>query len=344
MKKAGKSMTRVCVVIPNWNGKDGLKDCLDSLFTQSLKPHVIVVDNGSADGSVAYIEADYPNVEIIKNETNKGYAGGVNPGFVRAQELRAAYVAPFNNDARADKNWLLELVSYLDKHDEVGIVACKLLSADGKSIDSTGECYTTWGLPFPRGRGETKLDAYDSETEIFAASGGASLYRTEMLVKIGLLDEDFFAYYEDVDLSFRAQLAGWKVAYVPAAIAYHQIGATSKRIKGFTTYQTMKNQPLLLVKNVPRKYFWKVFWRFGIAHSLFFVRSITRGNGWIALKGDARATRLLSTAFKKRWAIQSSSIVSPEYIWGMMTHDLPPEAHALKKMRDMFRTKKGKAS
>src|SRR6201999_312952 len=100
------------------------------------------------------------------------------------------------------------------------------------------------------------IDKYDKQTAVFVASGGASLYRIKMLQEIGLFDEDFFAYYEDVDLSFRAQLAGWKVAYAPRAVAYHQIGATSGHIKGFTTYQTIKNLPLLFYKNVPRKFYW----------------------------------------------------------------------------------------
>jgi GT2 family glycosyltransferase len=326
-------MSKVVVVVPNWNGADHLAACLDSLLEQSLQPQIIVIDNGSSDGSVELVEKRYPAVELIRHDRNRGYAGGVNPGLRRAIELDARYVAAFNNDAVADKHWLKHLVDYLEAHDQVGIAACKLLSADGQRLDSTGDYYTVWGLPYPRGRGESDLDKYDSQTEIFAASGGASLYRVKMLQEIGLFDEDFFAYYEDVDLSFRAQLAGWKVAYVPAAVAYHQIGATSRRLKGFATYQTMKNQPVLLFKNVPRRYLWRVGWRFTLAHTLFFCRAVSRGQGWPALKGNLKGTYLLFKKAGARQHIQRSRQVADEYIWSLLVHDLPPNARALRKLR-----------
>jgi GT2 family glycosyltransferase len=332
MSKTSPAMHKPVVVVPNWNGAHDLQSCLDSLQAQTLAPHIIVVDNGSTDASLSILE-QFTNIEVIKHAKNRGYAGGVNPGFQHAIELKATYVAPFNNDAIADKDWLKHLVDYLDQHENYGIAACKLLTGDGKKLDSTGDYYTNWGLPYPRGRGESDIDKYDTQTDIFAASGGASLYRIAMLEQIGLFDEDFFAYYEDVDLSFRAQLAGWKVAYVPAARAYHQIGATSGKVKGFTTYQTMKNLPLLLHKNMPKKYIFRVGWRFTLAHTLFAGRAFSRGVIWPTIKGDAVGTWLLFTGFKKRRQIQKSKTVSDEYIWGMVVHDLPPNAHALRRLR-----------
>jgi GT2 family glycosyltransferase len=329
-------MSKSVIIVPNWNGSDTLLDCLKSLTSQSIQAHVLVVDNGSVDNSIDLIQKNYPDVELIKNEHNEGYTGGVNPGFKRAIELGATYAAPFNNDAVADKDWLKNLVDYLDSNNSVGIATSKILSSSGELIDSTGDYYTVWGLPYPRGRGENNIDKYDKQTDIFAASGGASLYRVSMLKEIGLFDQDFFAYYEDVDLSFRAQLAGWKVAFVPQSIVYHQIGATSSKIKGFATYQTMKNQPLLLLKNVPRRYMFKVGWRFTLAHALFFIRAISRGQGLPALKGDYKGTYLLFTGFKKRKTIQKSKKVSDEYIWGMIVHDLPPNANSLRKLRSFW--------
>lgn len=326
-------MEKPVVVVPNWNGLEGLKACLDSLVQQSLPAHIIVVDNGSVDESVDFIEKNYPEIEIIKHSVNKGYAGGVNPGFKRAIELGSNYVAPFNNDAVADTDWLKNLVDYLDAHDEVGIATCKVLSSDGQHLDSTGDQYTVWGLPYPRGRGETDINKYDSLTDIFAASGAASLYRVAMLSEIGLLDEDFFAYYEDVDLSFRAQLAGWKVSLVPASIVYHEIGSTSAKVKGFTTYQTLKNLPMLLFKNVPRRYLWKIARRFLIADTLFFLRALSRGHIWIAIKGQAMGKYRVLTVWGKRHRIQKTRKVTDEYIWSMLTHDLPPNATALRKLR-----------
>jgi GT2 family glycosyltransferase len=336
-------MLELCIVVPNWNGADRLEACLDSLLAQSLAAHIIVVDNGSTDGSLELL-GKYPDIEVIRHDRNKGYAGGVNPGFRRAIEMQAKYVAAFNNDAVADKHWLEKLVEFMEANDQVGIATCKLLDSSGKHIDSTGDYYTVWGLPYPRGRGESDLDKYDDQTDIFAASGGASLYRVSMLKQIELFDEDFFAYYEDVDLSFRAQLAGWKVAYVPEAVAYHQIGGTSKKLGGFTTYQTMKNLPLLLLKNVPRRYMFRIGWRFTLAHVMFFGRAISRGQVWPAVKGDIVGTWLLFTGLQKRRAVQRTKVVGDEYIWSMIVHDLPPNARSLRKLRAGFRKLTGRKS
>lgn len=338
------STSKPVVVVPNWNGEAELGACLDSLQAQSLKPHIIVVDNGSVDGSLELLNTQYPTVELIKHRVNKGYAGGVNPGFRRAFEMNATYVAPFNNDAVADKDWLKHLVYYLDHHPDVGIAACKLLSIDGSFLDSTGEAYTNWGLPYPRGRGETDTGQYDHQMAIFGASGGASLYRVGMLREVGLLDENFFAYYEDVDLSFRAQLTGWKVAFVPLSKTYHRISATSSRIKGFGTYQTMKNLPWLLLKNVPSKFLWRVGVRFGVAYSLFMLSAIARGNGWPAVKGCFTAWWGLPRVMSQRRQIQAGRTVSDEYIWNLMAHDLPPQAIKLQKARRRWWELTGKAS
>lgn len=328
-----KSIERISVIVPSWNGMDSLGACLDSLLNQSLAAKIIVVENASTDGSLEFLHDNYPSVEILEQTKNLGFAGGVNAGIRRAVEQGDQFVALFNNDAVADKNWLAKLAEYLDKSPECGIAASKILSSVGEKIDSTGECYTNWGLPFPRGRGEGDGTQYDKQTEVFGASGGASLYRVKMLEEIGLFDEDFFAYYEDVDLSFRAQLAGWKVSYVPGSIVYHETGTTSSKIKGFTTYQTMKNLPVLLWKNVPRRYLFTIGWRFFLAHSLFFGRAVSGGLWWPALKGDAVGTYLLVKKSGERRRIQSSKKVSDEYIWQMLVHDLPPNARALRSLR-----------
>lgn len=224
-------MPKVSVVVPNWNGAHDLRDCLDSLLEQSQKAHIIVVDNGSTDNSLELLKSKYPSVEVIKLPKNRGFAGGVNPGIKKAISDKCEYVALLNNDAVAKKDWLKYLTESLDKNPKIGIATSKIISFQNNILDSTGDIYTIWGLPFPRGRGEAVSNKYDSDVEIFGASGGASLYRVEMLQQIGLFDEDFFAYYEDIDISFRAQLAGWKVAYVPQAIVYHQISATSRKIR-----------------------------------------------------------------------------------------------------------------
>ena len=326
-------MSKYAVVIPNLNGENSIEECINSLFSQTIKNTAIVVENGSTDNSLAILKKNYQDIEIIENSKNLGFAGGVNQGIKKAIDLGAEYIALFNNDAIADKNWLKELVEVMHTSPKVGIVAPKLLSSDKKHLDSTGDQYTNWGLPYPRGRRELDDGQYGKPERVFAASGGASLYRVSMLKEIGLFDEDFFAYYEDVDISFRAQLAGWKVAYEPSSIVYHEIGATSSKIPGFTTYQTIKNLPWLFWKNVPRKYLFKVGIRFYISYFSFIFSAISRGQIVPVLKGFFVSLVLMPKKLFERHKIQSKMKVSPEYIWSIMTHDLPPNATKLRKIR-----------
>jgi GT2 family glycosyltransferase len=272
-----------------------------------------------------------------------GFTGGVNAGIRKAIELGAQYVALFNNDAVADEDWLKHLVTFLDKHEEAGIATSKICDAHKTHLDSTGDIYTIWGLPFPRGRGEEFSGKYDEDTWVFGASGGASLYRIKMLEEIGLFDDDFFAYYEDVDLSFRAQLAGWKVGYVPAAMAYHEIGATSGKLKGFTTYQTMKNLPMLLWRNVPFRLLPVMVPRFYIAYNAFYISAVQRGQLWPALKGELAFVAKIPKKLAQRRKIQKNRKVSVEYINSMLVHDLPPNARRLRNLRVKWWRLRGKA-
>lgn len=329
--------TKIAVVIPNWNGEESLSSCLDSLLSQSYPSEIIVVENGSTDDSIELLESKYPNVTTLLQEKNLGFAGGVNAGIRYALRQKYNAIALFNNDAIADRDWLRHLVGELDLNPEVGIVTCKLLKSDEKHIDSTGDLYTTWGLPYPRGRGEVDSSQYDETNEVFGASGGASLYRSTMLEQIGLFDEDFFAYYEDVDISFRAQLAGWKVRYQPKSEAYHQIGGTSSKISGFTTYQFMKNIPFVYWKNVPFRLAVPMFPKVFIAYWSVFFSSIMKGKITPAIKGTFMAHVLI---FKKllieRPRIQRNKTVSNEYLNSILLHDLPPNADKLRRIRSFF--------
>lgn len=327
---------KLYVVVPNWNGAGRMRACLDSLNAQSQKHVAVVVDNGSVDESVNLIEKEYPEVILIKHDKNRGFAGGVNSGIRQAMDNGAGFVALLNNDAVADKDWLKRLAAFLTDHPEAGIVTSKILESDGKMLDSTGDIYTSWGLPYPRGRDETDNKQYDKDIWIFAASGGASLYRVKMLEQIGLFDEDFFAYYEDVDISFRAQLAGWKVGYEPAAIVLHQISATSSQIKGFATYHTLKNLPLLLWKNVPWKLMPTVWPRLVLINAGIAARALARGYFAAFFKGIFMGTVLWPKKLVERNKIQRSRKVSTDYIKGMMTYNLPPNARTWRSIRRKF--------
>ena len=335
-------MEKVYVVIPNWNGADRIRACLDSLKNQTHDHVVIVVDNGSVDNSVEIIEKSYPESVLIRHSKNKGFAGGVNAGIKYAIEKDAKYVALLNNDAVAEKNWLKYLVDFLEDNPKAGIAAAKICDSDKTYLDSTGELYTIWGLPYPRGRGEAYSSKYDSDTWVFGASGGASLYRIKMLRQIGLFDEDFFAYYEDGDISFRAQLAGWKAGYVPRAEVYHEINATGGAIKGFMTYQTLKNLPLLLWKNVPWSLIPKIWPRLVLAYCGLVVSALSRGQFGPVLKGLAMGTILWPKKLAQRYKIQQKRTVSVSYIDSIIMHDLPPNARKLRNLRAIWRKLQGK--
>lgn len=326
---------KVAVVIPNWNGAGVIGACIDSLQSQSVDCRIIVVENASTDGSLEFIQKTYPSVEVLPQKQNLGFAGGVNAGIRNALKDGFGFVALLNNDAVAHNDWLKHLLESLRADDTIGIATCKLMDADGAHIDSTGEQHTTWGLPYPRNRGAETKEAHNKPEEVFGASGGASLYRASMLKEIGLFDEDFFAYYEDVDISFRAQLADWKVLYEPKAEAYHATGSTSSKIKGFTTYQTFKNQPMLFWKNVPAGLLPKMLPRFTVTYTSIYISSLLGGRGWPATKGIVRALSLLPKKLIERRKIQKNRKVSTEYISSILVHDLPPNAAKLRRLRSL---------
>jgi hypothetical protein len=299
---------------------------------------VLIVDNGSVDNSKLlldeYQSQHQDKVDVIYNPANFGFAGGVNTGIEWALNENYEFVTLFNNDAIADKNWLKNLIAAA-KPKEIGISTGLLLHADGKTIDSSGDWYSTYGLSYPRGRNHKTSTAPEAGF-VFGASGGASLYKTELFKDIGLFDEDFFAYYEDVDISFRAQLAGWKVAYNPDAIAYHKQGATSKRIPGFTIYHTFKNLPLLFLKNVPGGLLLSIGVRFYPAYWLILGNAIAHGNGGPAIRGALRSWLLGFKKLGERRDIQKNKQVSTVYIKNLLWNDLPPDQTGLRRLRKVF--------
>ena len=186
-----------------------------------------------------------------------------------------------------------------------------------------------WGLAFPRDRDQPAEPVRESG-EVFAASGGASLFRTALFADIGVFDEEFFAYFEDVDLSFRARLAGYRVRYCAAAVAYHDQGATSRTMSGFATRQFFRNLPLLLVKNVPARLLPAVLPRFVLVYSLMVLYQFRRGQGSPALHGAASSLRLVVRGLPRRWAIQRSRRVDPRTIRQQLWPGLPPGMRVLR--------------
>jgi GT2 family glycosyltransferase len=315
---------KVCVVIPNWNGADLIAESLLSLQAQTYPASIIVVDNGSVDNSVEIIENEFPQVQLIKLPQNTGFSGGVNRGIESALEQQADAVALFNNDAEADKDWLKNLIETMADNPKAGIVTGKFMRMDKQLFDSTGDNYSVWGVPFPRGRNQKDSGQYDELEPVLSATGGASLYRTEMLKQIGLFDEDFFAYYEDVDISLRARLAGWEVLYQPQAVAYHHVSATSSKLGSFTRYHTIKNFFQLYLKNMPPPLLILYSPLFLASSVIMLVKSVRRGLFAAHLKGLAKALALTPRTLQKRWRIQHSRKVPVGTINSLLYKHLPP--------------------
>ena len=338
-------MTSILIVVLNWNGIDDTEVCVASLLKQSYKNYqILIIDNGSVDDSVSRIKnivkQNPKKITFLQNKVNLGFAGGVNTGIKYAIKQGFDAVALFNNDATADVNWLASLEKNL--HGSTRIVTGLLLHDDNKTIDSTGDFYSTWGIAFPRNRNQPIKKAPASGL-VFSGSGGASLYSLSLFKEIGFFDETFFAYYEDIDISFRTQLAGYCVFYTKDAIAYHKQGATSKKIPGFTVQHTFKNLPLLFWKNVPTKLLIPVGSRFILLYTLILANAIKNGSGWHALKGFGASIWFFWTkSLWQRLSIQKNKKVTSKYIWQQLYHDIPPDQTGMRKFRAFFtNTKKG---
>lgn len=245
-------MKRVSVIIPNWNGKDLLGPCLESLHRQDFDDfETIVVDNGSTDGSVAFVRENFHRVTIISFAENRGFSVAVNAGIVASSSL---YVALLNNDALVQPLWLKELVGALDANAEVGSVASKILFfSDPTSVNSAGDEFSWFGVAYQRRLARGDADLFNTPKFVFSACAAAALYRRELFENVGLFDETFFAYQEDVDLGFRSQLAGYRCLFVPTAIVYHKYHATSSRNSNLWFYLRERNKYFVLIKNLSAK-------------------------------------------------------------------------------------------
>jgi len=242
----------VSVVVLNYNGRHLLEECMESLLVQSCPPfEIIVVDNGSTDGSISFLAERYHDrVRIIRNSTNLGFAEGNNIGIAAAT---GAYIALLNNDAVADSCWLEALVSAAQASDAAfGMWASKILFFDRRDmIDTAGHLIYPDGLNRGRGKNEIDHGQYDRMEEIFFPSGCAALYAKKMLDEIGAFDPDFFAYGDDTDLGLKARLAGWKCLFVPGSVVYHRSSATAGTYSPFKAYLVERNRVWVLIKYFP---------------------------------------------------------------------------------------------
>lgn len=249
-------MDKIAVVILNWNGCDMLRNFLPSVIRFSEGATIYVADNGSTDTSVEVLSTEFPSVSIIELHRNYGFAEGYNQAF---RQIQAEYVVLLNSDVEVTERWLTPLVSYMDNHPEASACQPKLHSWRNKGqfeyAGAAGGFIDHYGYPYCRGRimntVENDRGQYDSAVPIFWATGAALFIRLADYVKVGGLDERFFAHMEEIDLCWRLRARGKQIVCIPESTVYHVGGATLKRENPRKTFLNFRNNLIMLYKNLP---------------------------------------------------------------------------------------------
>jgi GT2 family glycosyltransferase len=311
------------VVIPHWNGKHFLPPCLDSLQRQTYPAvEVIVVDNASTDGSQALLREQYPWVRLIELPENRGFTGACNAGMQAAQ---GEIVALLNNDTEVEPDWAAVIMDAFARFPDVGSVASKMLLYDKRDhLHTAGDYFTVDGRAGNRGVWQKDVGQYDHEEFVFSACGGSSAYRRSMLDQIGLLDDEFFFLMEDVDLGWRAQLAGWRCLYTPRAVVYHHLSATGGGVTA--SYYAGRNTLILLAKDLPAGLWRKYGLKIARTQFVEFWQALKAWRGQAArarLRGMAAGLLRMLTIWPKRRRIQATRTVSVDALERLLS---PPQS------------------
>jgi len=286
-----KKQTKVAVVILNWNGKKFLDDFLPGVIKHShADAEVIVADNDSSDDSVAFLKEKFPEVKIIQNDTNGGFAKGYNDALKR---IDAKYYVLLNSDIEVTPNWVNPVIELMDTDENIAACQPKLLSYYEQEkfeyAGAAGGYIDKYGYPFCRGRIfqtlEKDLGQYDDVAEIFWATGACMFVRAEVYHELGGLDERFFAHMEEIDFCWRSKNEGYKILYCPDSKVYHVGGGTLPKRSSRKTYLNMRNNNIMLFKNLPS----------GRLVPVFFSRLI--------LDGVAALKFLVDGGLKDMWAV-----------------------------------------
>jgi len=315
--------SRTAVLIVNYNGGTWLGDALDALARQTVSGfEVIVVDNGSTDGSDDAVRARHPEVRLIHAGRNLGYAAGNNLAARFAAGAR--FLALLNPDAVPEPDWLEAILDAALRHPDSGSIASRTINAsDGSLLDGAGDVYHASGLAWRRGHRERSADNYRAEEEVFSACGAAALIRREAWDAVRGMDESFFCYMEDVDLGFRLRLAGYTCWYCPAAVARHVCSASTGRQSDFAVFHGQRNMVWVFIKNMPDVLLWALLpahLALNLAAVLVLAR---RGQGRIAWRAKREALSGLADVLRKRRAVQALRPVRPARVWRALRFGLP---------------------
>lgn len=334
---------QLVVTLVNWNGRDMLADCLESVRAQTFHDFsLIVVDNGSDDDSVAFLREHYPEVELIEFDHNTGFAYPHTVAIKRAlEDPGVEYILTLNNDTALDPDFFAEMVAAAQRHPDAGSIQGKVVNFyDPTLIDCTG-ILVHWDMS-AMNRGQTEKDTgqFDQEEEIFGPSASAALYRREALEKTRLpngdiFDSSYFAYYEDVDLAWRLRLAGYTSWYTPKAIIKHIHSATGVNHSPFKAFHVHRNHYFNMIKNLPFWFLLRALLFMPIRY-LLLVSSIFRRKGAAArlsenvssgqkggivrmvLRSWWQILKALPSLLRKRWSIQRARVVSHTQVYRLL--------------------------
>jgi GT2 family glycosyltransferase len=302
---------RVTAAVLNYDGRELLEVILPTLAAQDYEDfEILVLDNGSSDDSVPYMQEHWPHVRVLSaGPENVGVAAALNIAVAHAQ---GELVALLNNDIELEPGWLGLLVAALDRHPEAATAAGKLLSYYRRdTLDSTGDVFTDAAVAFGRGTGEVDCGQYDREDRVFAPTAGAALYRASALADVGPFDESFWAYFEDVDWGLRALIKGHSSWYVPAARGYHMGSRTTRPTVNRRYYRLQHRNTLgLLVKDVPARFIVRRLHRIVAHHLMSLLYSTRAGLLRAHLEGWAATLPMLPAWIRARRAIQRGARVS----------------------------------
>lgn len=309
-------MIDVSIIIVTWNGRRHLEACLSSVAAQrDVSAETILVDNGSSDGTAAFVAGRFPWVRVVALASNRGFAGGNNAG---AREARGRYLAFLNNDTVADPGWLRALLAGVDEAAGFTLVTSRIVYMhDPSVIDSAGDGLLRWGGAFKRCHGAPASTAAEP-AEVFGMCGAACLLPKALFDELGGFDEAFFASHEDVDLSYRARLLGHRVRYVPDAVVRHHGSATLGRTSDVSVFHGQRNLEWVYWKNTPASIVLRTLPGhvvYNVAAALYFLRA---GRIGAFTRAKLAAVRGLPMVWRKRAHIQATRRVGAQAIWPML--------------------------
>lgn len=303
---------KTTVVIPNYNGKNFLENCLNSATKSTVCASIIVVDNGSDDGSLELLAQEFPKVKVIPFSENRGFCSAVNAGIEAA---KTPYVFLLNNDTTIEPDCIERLEQAMERDGRIFSVGAKMLSMHNPEIlDGAGDLYSAFGWAYAIGKGKSAA-RYAKPMKVFSNSAGAALYRKDMLEKTGLFDENHFAYLEDVDIGYRGRIEGFWNVTEPSAIVYHAgSGSTGSRYNAFKVRHSARNNVYLIYKNMP---FFQLVLNLPFLIAGFLIKQlffIKKGFGGLYFQSLAEGIRLCMSEEGRRRKVRFSWKNLPYYL------------------------------